>query len=1096
MNKRFFVFILLLCSLNTCVLAQNNNFRQWSIKEGLPQTDIYCITQDQRGYLWIGTGGGLSMFDGKNFKTFTKKEGLGGNVVRSVLEDSRGYLYFGTDEGISVYDGFNFNILNASRGLSGSTVLCLMEDNEKNIWAGTDDGGINKLIPLGKDSFLVNVFNQDKGLSSNAVFDFFQDKENNIWAATFGGINILHPVKNQYEIQYIKGKDKIPSDMLLSISPDADGDLWFGTYDAGAFKLGINRIKENELPVAEYNTSNGLNGNSVWDILFTKEKNIWFGTTQNGINRFIPEKGNKKYKIASYTTRQGLPGSQILCLFEDKERNIWIGTNGDGLSMLPGDHFAHYREKDGLENTKIQGIEQDANGNYWLASSGGGVTVMNLSGSAPVVKTYTEKDGLSSNFITSIAAGQAENRNIWMGTVDKGIVKFDGNKFTTYNENSGLINDRVNSLLVDAKGIVWCGTANGISRYDGVRFLNVSTDKLKMNDQGVKAILQDKRENIWFATAGGLARYSGEGTIRTFDEKEGLMSVDVNALAQDKQGNIWIGTNSGGIYKFNIQKSDTTAIELVVDDSLISSNTIYSMVFQDDKTLIVGTTKGFDKIFFDASGKVKTTRNYNYSDGFTGVECNDNAIYKDKAGDIWFGTMNGLTRYSSLLERKNLIPPIVHLIGIQLFYKNVNWSSKSDSVSPWFFMPSNLKLPYYENNLTFHFSAISFSNPEKIRYKYKLEGRDNDWSPEKFSDEVTFSGLSKGSYIFKVMAVNADGMWSEPEVFSFIIVPPWYETSLFYISCIVIIGLSIYLFIKLRVRKLQQEKRILEEIVTERTKEVVKEKEHVAEKNREITDSINYAKGIQDAILPTNDFVLETFPESFILFKPKDIVSGDFFWVDKQDDKTFFAAIDCTGHGVPGGFVSMVGSNSLNRSVKEYGITDPAKILDRMSALVEETFSKRKDGMDIALCAIDHKNKILEFAGANNPLYLIRANDKPLVVNGEIVKPTLENDKQILYEFKADKQPIGSFEGRKNFTKHIIELDSRDNLYVFTDGYADQFGGPQGKKFLYKKMKELLISVSQRPMNEQHRMLELSIESWKGDLEQVDDICIIGVRII
>ena len=239
----------------------------------------------------------------------------------------------------------------------------------------------------------------------------------------------------------------------------------------------------------------------------------------------------------------------------------------------------------------------------------------------------------------------------------------------------------------------------------------------------------------------------------------------------------------------------------------------------------------------------------------------------------------------------------------------------------------------------------------------------------------------------------------------------------------------------------------------------------------------------------------QAFPQSFILFKPKDIVSGDFYWMEKLKDKSLFAAADCTGHGVPGAFVSMIGANGLNRSVKEYGITEPAKILDRLSALVEETFSKRKDGMDIALCAIDTRNNILEYAGANNPLYLIREKAQPLIWNGNPIDPAVEKDGFALYEIKADKQPIGSFEGRKNFNNHILKISPEDIIYVFTDGYADQFGGPHGKKFKYSKLKELLLSLYKKPMDEQEEILNKTIEEWKGEEEQIDDICIISVKI-
>ncbi|MBN4062098.1 tetratricopeptide repeat protein [Bacteroidales bacterium AH-315-I05] len=268
--------------------------------------------------------------------------------------------------------------------------------------------------------------------------------------------------------------------------------------------------------------------------------------------------------------------------------------------------------------------------------------------------------------------------------------------------------------------------------------------------------------------------------------------------------------------------------------------------------------------------------------------------------------------------------------------------------------------------------------------------------------------------------------------------------------------------------------------ITQRQKVIIEKQKHtVDEKNKEITDSIKYAQGIQQAILPSSKLMQQCLPEHFVLFKPKDVVSGDFYWIaaDKADNSIYFAAVDCTGHGVPGAFVSMVGANALNRCVKEYGISEPAKILDKLTKLVEETFRERKDGMDMALCSLQFTDNgsRLQYAGANNPLYIIR--------NQEVL------------ETKADKQPIGAYAEKKPFTNHLIELQKDDVVYVFSDGYPDQFGGPKSKKFKHKKLKELLLSIQKKPMNEQKEKLNKTIEEWKGDLEQVDDICIFGIRV-
>lgn len=258
-----------------------------------------------------------------------------------------------------------------------------------------------------------------------------------------------------------------------------------------------------------------------------------------------------------------------------------------------------------------------------------------------------------------------------------------------------------------------------------------------------------------------------------------------------------------------------------------------------------------------------------------------------------------------------------------------------------------------------------------------------------------------------------------------------------------------------------------------------KTKETELQKN-EIISSITYAKRIQEATLPSEGFIKECFPEIFILHKPKDIVAGDFYWIEKTNDLLYFSVADCTGHGVPGAMMSLIGVNGLNKSLKQFNLRKPSSILDNLNQSLEETFEKGnnevKDGMDIALCCLNLKEKKLEYSGANNSLYHISTEG-------------------VLKEIKSDRQPIGKFEGRKPFTNHTIDVKKGDLFIVFTDGFADQFGGKKGKKFKYKPFKELLLANYHKPLEVQKQLLNETIEKWKGNLEQVDDICVVGVRI-
>ncbi|HYG53480.1 MAG TPA: SpoIIE family protein phosphatase [Flavobacteriales bacterium] len=288
---------------------------------------------------------------------------------------------------------------------------------------------------------------------------------------------------------------------------------------------------------------------------------------------------------------------------------------------------------------------------------------------------------------------------------------------------------------------------------------------------------------------------------------------------------------------------------------------------------------------------------------------------------------------------------------------------------------------------------------------------------------------------------------------------------------------------------LAENERILEQKVIERTEEVVRQKEEIEKQRqkleelyKDVTDSIRYAKRLQESILPPDIIVKKMLPESFILFKPKDIVSGDFYWFYQRKEQVLFAAVDCTGHGVPGAFMSLVGSNALNQAVKEHELTEPAKVLDDINKLSSEALNKGvdknslRDGMDISLCSLNKETLELQFSAANNPLYLIR--------------------KGVLTQINADPFAIGGFEpGTKHYTNNKLQLEKGDCIYIFSDGYADQFGGLKGKKFMYKQFRDMLLEISGMSMNEQRKFLDETIENWRGTYEQVDDMLVIGVRV-
>ena len=1051
------------------VSSQHYSFEAYTISDGLAQSTVYCIEQDSRGYLWLGTdGGGLSRFDGTNFKTFTKSEGLPGNNIRSLLEDRNGNLWIGTNNGIIVYDGRDFRLPDSS-AFSGMVVLSLVEDNMNNIWAGTNKGAF-RISGYGSDSQHIERFTVEEGLITDLVFDIHEDSFQRIWLASWGGISLITFTEDTFRVGQFRQYIHIPGSQITSIAEDQEGFLWFGSLNSGAFKLKPAEEGFDELEL--FNTDLGLNDNQIWDVLADSKGGIWLASNEGGVNRYSA--GGFTY----YTENAGLPTNQVQCLFEDEEKNIWIGTNGNGLCRFSGPQFSHFGQAEGLPESNVSSITQDEKGIYWLATYGGGLVRMDCSGGIPDFKQYTESDGLLSDYITAVCAGM--DGAVWFSYAQSGIGKIEDGTIRNYSRHNGLVNDFVNCLLVDSNGDLWCGTKGGVSNLNERGFLNF--DQSQLSGSEVQAILEDKHGDIWFGTLEGLSRFERSTRLmHRYDEQEGLLNKRIHSLVEDAGGNIWIGTFGGGIFIFDQSHSDSMPIRSVMEEGTLSSGNIFSLVFLNDSILVAGTDKGFDRITLNESHSVISVRNYNETDGFATGENNLNALFRDREQHLWFGTVNGLTRYAPELEKHNVQSPRLHITDLKIWFEETDWSALGLADVAWFNIPATLKLRHGDNHITFSISGISHSNPSKVRYRYMLEGLGANWSPASDRTEVVFQGLKPGKYTFHIIAGNADGLWSkEPLSYDFIIKPPFWRTPWFIAMALILVGLSVVSWVKYRERQLRIKNRELEMKVVERTEEIRLQKDIIELKNRDITDSIKYAKRIQDALLPSYELLKENVSDSFILFKPRDIVSGDFYWVKRKNSELIVVAADCTGHGVPGAFMSMLGISFLDEIVDKDNVRDPGQILGRLRKSViaalkqQDPEAETKDGMDMALCSIDITGNRLSFAGAHNSAWLFRGEE--------------------VTELKADRMPVAIHRKLDDFTTHSVDLNKGDTIYLFSDGFPDQFGGPKGKKYKYRPFQELLMGMQGNDLETQKELLEKAFHDWKGDLDQVDDVVVVGIR--
>ncbi len=1050
--RRLLFFLLFLPAAVIPGTAQKYFFDNYGVEEGLSSSKVYTIIQDHNDLVWLGNEAGVSLFDGREFRDFTTEQGLAPNGVFSILEDSRGNLWFGhLDGGLTRYDGHRFEIIRFDSLTIDGDVTSIRETAGHKIWITTSGSGALLLEnPFGPaEKMQVKQYLGRKGLSDR-IFNSYLSKDNRFFCLTDVGVHRYIPEKDSFEIFTLKPFTHyfIKTCML----EDRKGNLWFGTYHGGLYKY--NRERDS-LKIYD-SKRDGLANNWISCLLEDSEGTLWVGTWGGGITRIHDG------KLKTYDNTNGLQDNFIKCLVEDHEGNILIGTQYHGMSIFKGEEFVVIGKSDGLSNATVSAIYQSPEDVYWFGTNEG-ITVFDPSEKGDKKYRYysREENGIE-NIIRFIVSDSRDH--LWIGTYQGGIFEYDPGKdrfyYDAYLNNRYLYRDLiVTALTVDKEDHLWAGTNDGVTFFDpatkqGTRYSQ--GDGLVGN--GITALYYDRKTNkLWIGSERKTGLTCYDLATKKFDRKIVSRNITPLAITSGPDGTLWLGTNVG-LFAWD---GDTITLHLTEENGLLANRV--NLVITDKKgNVYIGTSKGLNKYIPATSRMVVYTRR----NGFVGIETQRNAAYMDHKGYLWFGTANGVIRYDPDFKEQKNTEPLTHIRSIE-----VNYEPRR--------MVPGMKLSYTEKSVIFHYYSISLTNPDAVRYRVMLEGADAGWRPVTTETRATYSALSPGHYTFMVKARNSEGVWnSQPVTFSFTIRPPFYQTWWFITLVILLAALIVWTYIKIRERNLIREKMILEEKVIQRTAEVVEKSRELEEKNKDITDSIRYAKRIQNAIMPPEDEI----PDSFVLFKPKDIVSGDFYWYNILERKVFIAAVDCTGHGVPGAFMSFIGYNSLYKIVNEYHITEAAAILDHLNDEIYRTlhFQTRveevKDGMDLALIVYDRETRILEYAGAHNPLYLIRRGE--------------------LQEIKADRFSIGmtSLDAGRKFTNHKLSMEPGDMTYIFSDGYADQFGGPDGKKFKTRQLKQLFLKISAFDLEKQKKILDETIEKWRGSEAQVDDILVIGTK--
>ncbi|RAJ93196.1 signal transduction histidine kinase [Larkinella arboricola] len=824
-------------------------FKHITTQEGLSESNVTCILQDKQGFMWFGTQDGLNKYDGYSFTIYQNEPrdpaSLSDNYILSLYEDRKGRLWVGTDDGglclLNKQTG-KFTVYKHSdtKTPGNNRVTSIAEDRQGKLWIGTDEG----LMQFNPESRTFIYYRHQAGipgsLSHNLIRDVLVDRRGQIWVATYGGgLDRLDLTTRQFRHYKNRASDKtsLSQNTLKKLFEDANGRLWIGTEGGGLNLLNadqttftrfrhnravstsishddVNTMQEDENGNLWVGTENGgisvlnksrtaftrysydennpygLNNGSIYAIFRDRNGNMWVGTYSGGVNFFDHQPGKFELIQKDLRNPDGLNNTNVTAVLEDHQGNLWMGTDGGGLNVLlkGTNRYLHYQHNPdnprSIASNYIMSLYQDSDRNIWVGSYKGGVSVWQEKSGDFLNYTQTDNDkGLSQETVSTMVEG--EKGQIWLGTQGNGISRYDKKtgRFTHYRPNparpDSLIQGYISSLHYDHSGTVWIGTeGDGVSRFDpksGI-FRAYHHDRANTNSLShnlVISLYEDSRRQMWIGTYGGLNRFDpSTQSFTVYKEKQGLANKVIQGIVSDRHGNLWISTNKG-LSKFNPQ--------------------------------------------------TKTFRNYDAGDGLQKSSFNRMAVFKGPQGTLYFGGISGLNRFHPDSLRDNLVIPPVVITNLRIFDRPVLLRSRQ------------ITLSHSQSTVTFEFAALNYSQPERNQYVYKLEGFDQDWSLKSLRRTATYTNLEPGVYTFRVKASNNDGFWNDQgTTFRVIIKPPFWQTWWFKISVAILLLISTNLIHQWRIRSLKNHKKELERLVSERTAEVLYQKEELQSQAEEL----------------------------------------------------------------------------------------------------------------------------------------------------------------------------------------------------------------------------------------------------------------------
>ena len=1074
-------------------------------------------------------------------QNFTSKQFTISNYNWGGVQDHLGNMYFANNQGVLMYDGNRWDWIETK---STVTSICFDSINQIVFVGLENDFGYlafdtknklkfkslaQKFNLLDKVSIVFFTIYTPQGiyfLTDKTLFRF-SDNKIKTWNASTEFASAVF-VDNKFFVRekekgllilendnlvLIEGSDVFSNASLSMMASKGNNNYLVASKQLGllSFTLAKNGTDYScDIKLLNNGTAELFKSASLYSGRILKDGNIALACEASGLI-IIDQQGNI---ITNLTSISGIVSDVVINVFEDKSGNLWLcSESGISLVMysLPTNQFKQYGGITGTTNSII-----DFNGTLYAGTSTGlfyynaNKNIFERVKNFPTVEIWK---------LSSVNNQQAS----LLAATTKGIFEITKNGFKPLSALENVYCVRQSQYNKD---LFFVCHLNGLSVYNYSNGNFILQNEIDNCPYSIRDIDEDLAHNLWLSTQENGIVFLAFSKANLLQKKLHLNQIifDIEKGLPDMVGNFvhfmdgqLLANTYYGLYVLNkqidfstIKLNDLSKLKFIKDKSLDPNNALSNLQISMVK-------KGHSNSLWFASYDIEKGKHeiglinkINGKQYFTrtpfklhyGEKISD--IYPDN-GYTWFGgtevlyCYNNSKKYNFKGNFNTLINKVTYnndTLFSGFYYNNV---VKGDSMFKVVSLTqpeeSIISLPYTKNDLSFNFAANAYIANNHPNFSCYLKGEDSKWSDWSTETFKTYMNLTEGPYIFKVKAKNIFGIESTVASYKFTILPPWYRTTLAYIIYMLLAFGFIYMVVNLFTSNLNR-------IIKKQTAELHQQKDEIVRKNKEITDSIYYAKHIQDAIMPNNEYIKNMFADSFVLFKPKDIVSGDFYWANLSENNAILAAVDCTGHGVPGAFMSMMGNDYLNDIILDSKINEPDEILNLMRSGIIKALKQRgesgesKDGMDMALVNINKDTLALNYAGANNPIYIVRDKNQPIIENA--VHFPDENDKKVLYELKGNKFPVGIHMGTRlqPFSKHQIQLIKGDVFYMFSDGYADQFGGPLAKKLKYNQFKKFILESMFLTMEEQKIYLEQKLNEWQGDIEQVDDVLVIGVRIV